>query len=78
MTPAILVYQFDDAPVEYQKLSTNGGDEDEVIVIPKGVQGNTADDLLPLGISLMTDWGDRVSDDVMTPNGDRVIITCHA
>lgn len=78
MTPPILVYRFHDAPVEYQNLSTNGGDEDEVIVIPKGVQGNDANEMMPLAVQRMTGWGDHVSDDVMTPNGDRVIITCHA
>lgn len=31
---AIIVWRFEDAPEEYRRLSTNGGDEDWVILIP--------------------------------------------
>ena len=33
----IKVWAFYDAPEEYQKLSTNGGDEDWVALVPKGM-----------------------------------------
>ncbi len=31
---AILVWDFDDAPEKYQKMSTNGGDEDYIFLVP--------------------------------------------
>ena len=31
----IKIWKFSDAPFKYQRLSTNGGDEDYVAVIPK-------------------------------------------
>lgn len=34
MDRAILVWAFDEAPVEYQGLSTNGGDEDWLAFVP--------------------------------------------
>ena len=33
--PPIRVWPFGDAPEEYQALSTHGGDEDWVVVIPR-------------------------------------------
>jgi len=32
----IKVWRFEDAPAEYQALSTNGGDEDWVVFVPDG------------------------------------------
>jgi len=32
---AIIIWQFEDAPEEYQSLSRNGGDEDWVAFVPK-------------------------------------------
>lgn len=34
----ITVYQFDEAPKELQKLSTNGGDEDWLVELPPGYE----------------------------------------
>lgn len=33
-TIGMTVWRFEDAPEEYQKLSTNGGDEDWLVLIP--------------------------------------------
>jgi len=35
----IKIWKFEDAPMEYQKLSTNGGDEDWIAFIPKELAG---------------------------------------
>jgi len=37
MKAAIRVWRFKDAPKSLQRLSTHGGDEDWIAVIPKGV-----------------------------------------
>lgn len=34
MSEPILVWRFDDAPEEYQRLSVHGGDEDWLAVLP--------------------------------------------
>ncbi len=39
MSEPILVWAFYDAPEEYRKLSTNGGDEDWVAVVPAALSG---------------------------------------
>ena len=36
MTPHIKIYRFDDAPQHLKDLSTNGGDEDWIAVLPQG------------------------------------------
>ena len=33
----IKIWRFEDAPIKYQQLSTNGGDEDWVVEIPTGI-----------------------------------------
>lgn len=39
-TDAITVWHFYDAPVEYQRLSTNGGDEDWLAFVPATFAGH--------------------------------------
>ena len=34
----IKVWQFEDAPKKYQRLSTNGGDEDWIVFVPKELE----------------------------------------
>jgi hypothetical protein len=40
MADPILVWRFDDAPAEFSALSTNGGDEDWVAVVPAEMAGD--------------------------------------
>ena len=37
---AIQVWRFDGAPEEYQRLATQGGDEDWLAVVPKGLRNS--------------------------------------
>ena len=37
MTKAITIWQFDDAPAVLRALSTNGGDEDWLAIVPKSL-----------------------------------------
>jgi hypothetical protein len=49
MNKAIIVWRFEDAPLEYQRLSEEGGDEDWIVFIPDSLPGN-----------LYISWLDRI------------------
>lgn len=72
LTKAILVWSWEDAPEEYRKLSSHGGDEDWLA-------------LLPPDFGELPDWMESGSQfgccDVtehILPNGYRVVIGAHA
>jgi len=72
----ILVWEFEYAPAEYQKLSTNGGDEDWLAFIPTEtwLKMNC---LIPLWMHSGTDFGICDSDIYYLADGV-VVIGCHA
>ena len=39
-TPCILLWRFEDAPMEYQQLSPHGGDEDWVAFVPEALRND--------------------------------------
>lgn len=70
---AIQVWRWEDAPEEYRALSTHGGDEDWVALVPKEMAAEYIgwmEDGSPFGCC-------SVSKD-MLPNGDVVRIGAHA
>lgn len=69
--PAILIWRFDDAPGELQALSTNGGDEDWIALLPRTMK----DEWIPW---LDVDAFGCCSRDQYDYEGRAVIIGCHA
>jgi len=68
------IWKFDDAPEVYRNLSTNGGDEDWLIVFP---EGETEDSQWTMEYAI-----ERMAvcdvDYHTAPDGRRIAITCHA
>ena len=68
----IKVYRFEDAPEELRILSTNGGDEDWIAIVPPSLQ----DDYFP--------WLEEgslfgcCSVDEYWLDGNKILIGCHA
>ena len=69
----IKIYRFEDAPEELKMLSTNGGDEDWIAVIPPSLQ----DENIPW-LEEGTSFGYSCVEEHMLENGDKVLIGCHA
>lgn len=69
----IRVWRFEDAPAELQALSTHGGDEDWLAVVPAGLAGTY------IGWLESRQWG-KESDDAghVLPDGSTVYIGAHA
>jgi len=66
----IKIYRFEDAPEELKMLSTNGGDEDWIAIIPPSLQ----DEYIP--------WFEAGNsfgcvEVHMLENGNKVLIGCH-
>lgn len=72
---AITIWPFNEAPEHLQRLSTNGGDEDWVVIFPDGM---TVDNM-PWSIERAID-ALQVCDTsyYSAPDGRLVAITCHA
>ncbi len=70
MNKTISVWDFHDAPEEFRRMSTHGGDEDGVALIPAAV---TEPHWLE---RLWSAYGDE--DRVLLPDGSMVIIWAHS
>ncbi len=70
----ITIWYFQDAPQEYQDLSTHGGDEDYVML----VTGIMHESFLPDSIVRRGLLGASSTDKHDLPNGDIVYIGAHA
>ncbi len=68
----IKIYKFNDAPEELKKLSTNGGDEDWIAIIPPNLQ----DEYIPW-FEEGSSFGCFKVEEYMLGNGDKVLIGCH-
>ena len=66
----ILVWRFNDAPIEYQELSTNGGDEDWLALVPKDME-------IPMWLEDNTSFGRYCVDKFDFKEGV-LLIGCHA
>lgn len=67
----IRVWEFDDAPQELRSLTTNGGDEDWIAVLPPGTSA-------PMWAAEGTPFGCCCVDRHELPDGRVVLIGCHA
>lgn len=69
------IWEFYDAPGEYQKLSEHGGDEDFVVELPEGVTPNDVRYPIEMMIERMTvcdaQWR-------QAENGRWIVITAHS
>lgn len=72
----ITVWEFYDAPEEYRNLSTNGGDEDWLVLIPAQINDNIMQYGLPYWIESMDSC--REPQIHKLPNGDTIVIGAHA
>jgi hypothetical protein len=72
---AILVWAWDDAPKELQALSTHGGDEDGIALLPPGMATNL--DNVPWWLERMWDTSASATH-YQTSDGAPVIIWAHA
>jgi hypothetical protein len=71
---AIKVWRFEDAPEELRNLSTNGGDEDWLALIPRGFDFTYG---LPMWMQVSAfDTSDPQVYDL--PDGSKVVIGSHA
>lgn len=76
LTTAILVWPFGDAPTELQALSTNGGDEDWLALVPPHLTNSdipwlgSDDDAGPFGVCCINHYP--------LPDGRLVVIGAHA
>lgn len=68
----IKIYKFNDAPEELKKLSTNGGDEDWIAIIPPSLQ----DKYIPW-FEEGSSFGCFKVEEYMLGNRDKVLIGCH-
>ena len=68
----VKVWRFADAPKEFQDLSQNGGDEDYLALLPKGLQGQ---DFAWLDCR---HFGFCCIDKHELPNGDTIYIGSHS
>jgi hypothetical protein len=75
LNPPILVWSFYDAPAELRDISTHGGDEDWLALVPASyyARGHDTPSWLEHGTFGVCD----ISEDVLE-NGDRVFIGAHA
>jgi hypothetical protein len=69
----IRVWEFKDAPVYFRRLSTNGGDEDWIVVVPPGF---FQDGITPEWIRKMDSCGEPQI--IQMANGYTVYIGSHA
>lgn len=74
--PVAVIYDFDDAPLEYKQLSTHGGDEDWVIVMPKDTALPFPMYYLESGSDYADGWGHIDAHEL--EDGTKVIILAHA
>lgn len=76
----VTVWDFEDAPTEYQALSKSGGDEDYIALVPAEYEDGNKHDLF----NFLTEngsyaWFGCCDIDVFDlPNGDKVYIGSHA
>lgn len=70
----ISIWRFDDAPIEMQRMSTNGGDEDWIILFPVGM----TEDNMPWEFDKMVRAMAVCDADYHTIDGRLFAITCHA
>ena len=68
----IKIYRFEDAPEELKMLSTNGGDEDWIAIIPPSLQ-----DEYISWFDAGTSFGFGCVEVHMLENGNKVLIGCH-
>lgn len=68
----IKIYRFEDAPEELKMLSTNGGDEDWIVIIPPSLQ-----DEYISWFETGTSFGFGRVEVHMLENGNKVLIGCH-
>ncbi len=69
----IKVWKFDEAPKKYQALSTNGGDEDWIALVPKSMSEEW------IGwLEKGTSFGCPASEEHKLKNGDVIRIGCHS
>lgn len=73
--PFIKVYEFDNAPSKLRDLSTNGGDEDWIAVVPKSMLDNNDG---YIGWIESYSFGCCCVDRYELDSGDTVFIGCHA
>ena len=74
MSEPVTVWAFADAPHDLQELSTNGGDEDWLALVP-------ADFVRQHGVPLWLEtppFGRCCVDEYPQPDGSMVLIGCHA
>jgi hypothetical protein len=74
----IRVWRFEDAPPEYQKLSTHGGDEDWVAHIPVGVMNSCYGYIGWCEPQMNGSFGCSDISQHILPNGDVVRIGAHS
>lgn len=74
--PYIKVYEFNNAPPELQDLSTNGGDEDWIAVVPKSILDNHGGHIGWLEEGTL--FGCCCVERYDLDSGDTVFIGCHA
>jgi hypothetical protein len=70
---AIIVWAFHDAPADLRALSTHGGDEDWLAVLPAGFGES-----LPMWMEDGTSFGCCGVSEHPLPDGRRVVIGAHA
>lgn len=71
---SIKIWSFRHAPEEYRKLSTNGGDEDWLVLIP----ASECNDYMWQPRWLTSIDSCNEPQEIVMPNGDRVYIGSHA
>lgn len=72
---AITIWPFEDAPEHLRQLSTNGGDEDYLIIFPPGMTVEN----MPWQIERAVDALERCETSYYdAPDGRLIAITCHA
>jgi hypothetical protein len=67
------LWRFEDAPEHLQELSTNGGDEDWLLLVPPGQDAPFWVERNGLG-----HFGICNTDQFQLPDGSEVFIRCHA
>lgn len=68
----IKIWRFIEAPIEYQNLSENGGDEDWIAFLP-----DTFNEDIPLFLEKGSAFGCFSVDEYLVDNG-KILIGCHA
>lgn len=76
--PPIKIWEFEDAPEEYQAMTKHGGDEDYVALLPKEYEGVYH----PILDAIRADGGSWFSvcgsDKYKLDSGDTLLISAHA